>query len=124
MAARQIICTNDTHYTILIYKGVTYSRTFEYTNSDGTPINLTGKSLSIKFKDTFPAQLELFTNGSPSTLGSTFLVTDAVNGKFRLQLTDDETAVAKVGQGKWWIELYSGSDVDLLWLDNTSVVAI
>lgn len=124
MAAKQITSTQDSHYTILIYKGVTYSREFQYLSSDGTPIDLTGKSVSIKFKNVFASQLELFSDTLPSTLGSTILITDAALGKFRLQLTDDETATAKCGSGSWWIELYSGSNVDLIWLDSVSVIEL
>lgn len=113
--------TCDSNYTVEIWQGITYSREFKYTDVNGDAIDLTGKVISIKFKDVFPTQLELFSNTAPSVLGSTFLVTDAVNGKFRLQLTDEETATTDTGQGKWWIELYTGSDVDLLWIDSVLV---
>lgn len=124
MAARRIIDSVETHYTINLYKGITYSKTFQYKGADGNPIDISTKYFSIKFKDVFPAQLDLFTNAGASVLGSTFTVIDAPNGKFRLQLSDEETATAGTGSGKWWIEVYDGSDINLLWLDSVNVVEL
>ncbi len=123
MPPKRIIETVDNNYTITLYKGITYSRVFEYTDSDGVPINLTGKILKITFKNVFPQIVEIASNTGATPQGSTFTIIDAINGKFRLQLTDEETDTAETC-GTWWIELISGSDIDLLWLDKVEIVEL
>lgn len=121
--ARRLIDEAENHYTLVFYQGIAFSKIFEYTDSTGTPINLTGKIISIKFKGVFPTQLELFSNGGTSTLGSSFLITDAVNGKLTLQISLEETLTATLGNsGKWWIELEDGTG--LIWIDNVLVKEI
>lgn len=118
MAARRV--SNST-YTLQIYKGITYSRTFQYKDADDVPIDLTNKSIVIQLKDIFTSVLQLGSSLPASALGSSVTITDAANGKFRLLITDEETAAAELGTGRWWIELHDAGDVTLLWRDDIKV---
>lgn len=122
--ARKLIDTVQQNYTITIYTGVTYSRIFQYMQSDGNPVNLTGKVIKMEFKDVFTSTMILLSSDVPTALGSKVEITDAVNGYFRVEITSEETATAVIGPGKWWIELIDGSDSDLLWLDCVNVVEV
>lgn len=124
MAPRKLTEKVQKNYTIRLYKGITYNKSFVYKDSSGTPINLTGKSVSIKFKDIFPTQLELFSDGAPSDLGSTITITDATEGAFTIQITLAETLTGDTGQGRWWIELHDGTESFLIWLDDVTLEEI
>lgn len=115
MAAQRVACSTSQSYQIVLYQGVVYSRNFQYTGPSGAGIDLAGKVLTIKFKDVFDNLFILSTDGAPSVLGSSFTITDEPNGKFRLQLSDEETATAGVGSGTWWIEIDESGNTDLLW---------
>jgi hypothetical protein len=119
MAIRRIIDTTSQQFCINLYKGITYSKAFQWTDSNGVGIDLGGKSLVINFKNTFDSLLTLATDGSPTTLGSFFSITDEVNGNFRLQLSDEETATANTGAGSYWIEVHDGGNIDILWGPDT-----
>lgn len=112
---------SDTTFTLQLYRGITYSTTFTYTDPNDVPINLTGKSIVIGLKDIFDNTLLLGSALPASALGSTVTITDAVNGKFRLYITDEETETADLGSGRWWIEEHDGGDVNLLLRDDVQV---
>lgn len=127
--ARQISETCQTRYTIELRKGIAWTKEFTYTTKDGVAIDLTGLPVSIKFKDVFPADLELFSDNGESVLGSSIEVTDAPAGKFIVKISKAETDTAAVGAGRWWIERYDALDVDkeyghLLVLDDVNVQEI
>lgn len=110
--ARKLTETCETFYTINLYKGQAWNKEFTYTDANGEPIDLSTTPVSIKFKDVFPDQLELFSDGSPTALNSSLEITDAVGGKFTVKLSKDEILTAEVGTGSWWIEFYDTLDVD------------
>lgn len=114
-----------TSYPLELYRGMTYSRTFQYSNSDGTPIDLTGKSIVVHIRNVFPTLLVLDSDAAPTALGSEVVMVDAVDGRFRLKLTDEETLTAELttssSEARWWIELHDGGDVILLWKDCVTV---
>lgn len=125
MAAKRLIETIEADFPLELYQGITYSREFQYFDETNTPIDLTGKIISIKIKDVFPTQLNLFSNLPASVLGSDLTIVDAIDGKFRLKLTEDETTTARLGTaGKYWIELYDGDDIDVLWIDGVCVTEV
>lgn len=125
MVARRIIETSQEHYTIVLYKGITYSKNFQWTDRNGVGIDLTGKVLTVSFKNVFDDLFQMSTDDSPTTLGSTFTITDILNGKFRLQLTDEETETAEVGGGNWWVEIEESGNIDILWgPDDVNVIEL
>lgn len=114
-----------TNYTLEIFKGASCGRSFRYYNPNNeTPIDLTGKIVSIGIKDVFDSTLKLSSNESPNAYGSFIEITDAANGEFRFLITDEQTATAGTGMGRWWMELDDAGDIKLLWRDNVSVSEI
>jgi len=113
--------SSNTTYTLPLYRGITYSKTFTYQDSAGVGINLTGKEIQVKVKDVFPALLSIGSDLPTTTLGSSVTITDAVNGKFNVHISDEETETAELGSGRWWIELHDAGDVLLLWRDAVDV---
>lgn len=107
---RKLTDTFDTNYKVIMYQGIAWYKHFTYTNADDTPIDLTGKIVSIKFKDVFPEFLELFSDTGNSALGSNIMFEDASLGKFIVSISKEETETAECGNGKWWVEYYESSD--------------
>lgn len=119
---RRITETDTTKYPIKIYKGITWSRTLTFTDKNGAPINISTKDFVFKLKDVFSSLFTIGTNLPATALGSQVTKVDAVNGKFRILVTDEETATAITGSdGKWWIELHDTGDVKVLWIDCVTV---
>lgn len=122
MPPRQITTSQCTvGFPIILYRGVSYVQTFTYYNPDRTPIDLTGKGIIIEFKDVFGTTLRLSSEDSPTALGSYVEITDAVNGEFKLVVTDEETLTAELGPGRWWMGRIEGSEVILIWRDSVDV---
>lgn len=113
------------NYPLRILRGITYSRVFQFANNDGSPVDLTGMEIVIHLRDVFPTLVVMSSNDAPTPLGSEVVITDAVNGKFRFKLTDEETLTAVLTtsstEARWWIELHDTGDVDLLLLDCATV---
>lgn len=125
MAPRRITDNFQNNYTIVLYKGVTYNKSFTYTDSSDVPIDLTGKSVSIHFKNVFDDDLELNSDDAPTALGSFITITDEVGGAFTLQLSKEETATATKGPGTWWLELHTGNMIEMLWTpDEVTVIEL
>ena len=105
-------------YTLKIDKGFTYIRAFSFhapaagsTAANpivGDPINLTGKTLIFNLR--CGGVILTINSGTPSALGSTITITDAVAGKYTLKLTDEETDLFNAPVGRWWITLINGGD--------------
>lgn len=114
-------------YTFEIYRGITYTRSFTYKNPSGEAINLTGKSIVIKFKDFLNTTLVLASDDVDAGQ-SRVEITDAVNGKFKLVISESDTQSAKLttssNQGSWWIELHDGDDIFLIWKDKVKVTDV
>ena len=102
-------------YTFEIYRGITYTRSF------------TGKSIVIKFKDFLNTTLVLASDDVDAGQ-SRVEITDAVNGKFKLVISESDTQSAKLttssNQGSWWIELHDGDDIFLIWKDKVKVTDV
>lgn len=105
-------------YTLKVEKGFTFTRTFSFNAPAagstpanpliGPPINLTGKSIIFNLR-CGAVNLEI-NSGTPSLLGSTITITDALNGKYTLKLTDEETERFLAPIGRWWMTLIDGGD--------------
>ncbi len=117
MAARQLNEQILSNFTIQLYRGIPYTQLFTWTNDDGSPIVLTGKVIEFIFKDVFPTQIELSSDGAPTTLGSKVEIIDDEEGEFKLTISESETLTAYTGGGKWWMLL----DGELIHLDNVNV---
>lgn len=118
----RLIDNNDSQYTIYFRKGITYAEVFTYTDPDGVPIDLTGKTVRMTFHSVFEDDL-VIDNSAPSLLGSTLIITDPTTGVFRVQVSAAETATAEITTcGRWWIEVITGSEIELLWIDYLTVL--
>jgi hypothetical protein len=105
-------------YTLKIDKGFTYIRAFTFnapaTGSTATnpiagdPVDLTGKSIIFNLR--CGGVVLTINSGTPSALGSTITITDAINGKYTLKLTDEETDLFIAPVGRWWMTLIDGGD--------------
>ena len=121
----KIINSCTTSYKITLFQGVTYARSLQYLNSDGTPVNLTGKIVKFKVKDIFTSLLTLSSDSAPNTYLSQVAITNAAQGQFQIKLTDEQTATAEIGaEGRWWIELHDAGDVNILWRDDIEVIDV
>jgi hypothetical protein len=105
-------------YPITIYRGISLSIPFTYKQSDGTPIDLTGKEIVFKLR--FDEVVTTY-NSAPNSYGSAVTITDDVNGEFTVLVTDEETAVMEINSGRWWLELHDAGNVDLLFKDDVVV---
>jgi hypothetical protein len=123
--ARKLTESEVAGYPLRIRRGITWSRVLQYSNKDGTPIDLTGMEVVVHLRDVFPTLTVLGSNDPPTTLGSEVVITDAANGKFRVKFTDEETLTGVLttssSEDRWWIELHDSGDVDLLLLDCATV---
>ena len=105
-------------YTLKIDKGFTCFRAFSYNAPApastaanpivGDPINLTGKSIIFNLR--CGGIVLTINSGTPSASGSTITITDAVNGKYALKITDEETDLFNAPVGRWWLTLIDGGD--------------
>jgi hypothetical protein len=123
--ARKLTESEVAGYPLRIRRGITWSRVLQYSNKDGTPIDLTGMEVVVHLRDVFPTLTVLGSNDPPTPLGSEVVITDAANGKFRVKFTDEETLTGVLttssSEDRWWIELHDSGDVDLLLLDCATV---
>lgn len=115
MAIKHSAC--ETGYTVTITKGYKFELPWEYTNPDGTGIDLTGKA--VVFQLIFDDVTYTFTD-TPNAYGSVVLVTDAVNGEFTVSIDKDETATFDVATGKWALVI----DDVLIYADTAEVVEL
>jgi hypothetical protein len=109
----------NTGFPIIIYRGISLSLAFTYKDDDDNPIDLTGKEIvfKLKFDNTI-----LTYNSTPNSFGSVVTITDDINGEFHVLVTDEETTDMDLQtEGRWWLELHDGGNVDLLYKDNVTV---
>lgn len=113
MAVKHSVCTSDG--TLIIYRGISVNLPFTYKNDDGTGFDLTGKTVVFKLK--FGSTVYEYTT-TPNSYGSVVTITDEVNGEFTVLVASVETLLFDLTQdGVWWLELHTGSIVDLLYRD-------
>ena len=93
----------------VIYKGITFSMAFTYTDVNDSPINLTGKEVHFKLR----RNNEVFTyTNTPTANGSEVKLVDPLGGRFKVIVSDEDTQLLEVGTYRWWLELhYSGAVV-------------
>jgi hypothetical protein len=94
---------------LIIDQGATWSITFTYKNTDGTPINLTGYSAALQLRtsyDAASAALSL-TSGSGIVLGGTA-------GTIAVTATATQTGALTAGEYVYDLELTSSSVVTRL----------
>lgn len=101
------------HLDIVVEQGSTFSRVITIKDETETPVNITG--------NTFAGQIRK--RHLSETPEATFLcsVTDGVNGKLTISLTDEETAAIDSGEWVYDIEWYNGSVTGRL-LEGTAYV--
>jgi hypothetical protein len=52
--ARKLTESEVAGYPLRIRRGITWSRVLQYSNKDGTPIDLTGMEVVVHLRDVFP----------------------------------------------------------------------
>ena len=113
MAPKKIQTGCSDEYPLVITRGITLSKNFTYKDDLGAPINLTGKTVQVKFKSVFTTNPLILTSVA-TTLGSNVSIPTPTNGTFFFTLTDEETATALLKSGRWWAELHDAGNVSLL----------
>jgi hypothetical protein len=113
MAKKHAVCEEG--FTAIVYKGITFSLPWTYSNPDGTPIILTGKS--IIFKLIFDDITYTYTE-TPNAFGSATLITSDLDGEFTVTITKEETATFDVAEGTWALILVTGSEHALIYNHN------
>ena len=113
MAPKKLNQQCATEYTLNIFRGITCRLTFTYTDPDDQPIDLTGKEIKVKIKTVFGELLTL-TDVANSYGSSVVINAPPTDGSFTLTITDEQTTVAELTQGRWWVELHDSGAVDLL----------
>ncbi len=107
---------------LIIHRGITFDNSFEILSVNPTtlveiPINLTGKIVVFEMLKGFAASLVLLSNAPPNAYGSALTVTNATLGRFTVKITDEQTALAKVGVFHW-TAFYIDSNGDQILLSN------
>ena len=89
---------------IKITRGSTFRKTFQLTQSNGTPVNLSGCTLKSLCRKSHFSYLKFDLNPS---------VTDAANGKLQLFISGTQTSGIEFGFGVYDIEItYPNNDVE------------
>jgi len=100
---------NPGTYDIVCPQGVTFDRTFTYTNG-GTAVNLTGYTAALQVRagaDAGTALISLSTGGSGIVLGGTA-------GTIQVAITAAVTGAVDAGSYAYDLELYQGATVTRL----------
>lgn len=82
--------------------GATYSNIISVTASNGQPLNLTGYTVASQMRKSY---------SSSTAYAFTASVYSAINGKIRLQLTDEQSALIPAGRWLYDVEITSPSGV-------------
>lgn len=93
------------------YRGVTNVTLFHYITSAGADINLTGTPLTFRISRPPEADYVLVSGDPPNAQGSQLVITNAVQGKFTLTITDEDTALFEFNLGGWWLGLNNGGAI-------------
>ena len=91
---------------ILIEQGAIFSQEYTYTDSGGTPINLTNAYLAMQIRQTAGDPVA---QAEATTANGKIVLTDAVNGVFTINLTPADTTAVTVS-GVYDIEYSAGGD--------------
>ena len=98
-------------YQLVIEQGATLDLAFQYTDSDGHPVDLTGMTLRCMGRARYDSASTLF---DWDTAGGEIVITDAVNGRFQFDVPATETASLDFSDGVYDVELVDGADVQRL----------
>lgn len=82
--------------------GSTYSNIITITASNGQPLNLTGYTVASQMRKSYQ---------SSTSYSFTATIYDAVAGKIRLTLTDEQSALIPAGRWLYDVEITSSSGV-------------
>jgi hypothetical protein len=98
-------------YDITIRKGNDYEQLFEFQQSDGSAMNLTGFTIEsqVRAKQSRDATL---------IISFTVIIPDPTNGKVYLKLTDTETGALLEKSGYYDILVISPSGFDEIYLEG------
>lgn len=95
---------------LIIYRGSTFSKTFQWkTGETPTPVDLTGCSIKMQIREN-PGTAIL---DELSTANSRITITDAVNGKFSLKVSNSESTSYTFSSGKYDIEITFPGTLDV-----------
>lgn len=98
-------------YKLTIEQGVTLDLELQYTNDDGTPVDISGMTLRCQGRGRYESTSTLF---DWSTTGGEIVIKDAVNGRFAFDVTATETAALDFNRGVYDLELVDGATVERL----------
>lgn len=116
---------NSDSFTIEIFKGAACSQSFQYANSDGTPINITGFVFVLVLIDVFDSTFRLSTADAHTTLDSYIEITNSAQGRFSFVISDEETENANLGSGRWALQVDTGDgQLNILYRDAVLVSEI
>lgn len=91
---------------ILIEQGAIFSQQYTYTDSGGTPINLTGAKIAMQIRATAGDPVA---QAEATTANGKIVLTDAANGVFTITLLPVDTSAVTVS-GVYDIEYSAGGD--------------
>lgn len=102
--------TGPTEYDLVIYKGTDYSKTFEFEESVGSPLDLT--SYTVK------SQIRTHQRRSSSLIVefTATIESPATAGQITISLTDTQTAAISRKVGHWDLLVTSGAGFDEIFL--------
>lgn len=119
------IDSNPDSFTIEIFIGAAYSEVFELANADDSPMDISGFTFTLIFKDVFEDTFKLVSGAAPTPLGSFMQITDGPNGKVTFTLSDEETEFAREGSGRWALQVDEGDGLPyILYRDAVCVQEI
>lgn len=90
-----------------IYRGCTFERAMNYTDSEGEPVPLTGDEISFELRynrQSVRPDLILATDAEANDNGSSVTWEDQDGGEWFVKLTDEETAQLNIGTAYWVVK--------------------
>lgn len=92
-------------YNLAIEQGATFKVIFQWTDSNNSPINITGYTLRSQIRATVESSSVMvdMTNANGKVT-----ISDAAQGKIQMLLSATETASLAAGTGVWDLEVIAG----------------
>jgi hypothetical protein len=113
---------NPESFVLELFKGAATSQLFQYTDANEAPVNISSFTISLILIGVFNTTLKLSSGDAHTALGSFIEITDGPNGKFAFTISDEETATAKVGVGRYAIQIDEGDGYPyILWRDAVQI---
>ena len=112
------LCSGD--YNIVADQGATFTRTFTWNDSSGTPMNLTGYTARMQVRQRYVSTTPVLSLTSSPAAGITLGTT---NGQIVVTASATVMAGISAGDYRYDLELVSGSVVTRLLMGSFSVKA-